>query len=86
MKINRVMRLPCLSDFYLNQFFTPFPVRYPTRSATSYLCWQAVGRWSYFVRLQHSEGVYASSRTPSPRWAIIVFTNCDELHYFRTLA
>ena len=35
--------------------------RNSSRPAEIDLCWQAIGRWSYFEWLQHPEGVHASS-------------------------
>merc|ERR1712095_152841 len=40
------------------------------RSATFDLRWQATGRWSYSLRLQHPEGVYSSLGVASSWWPI----------------
>merc|ERR1712173_143884 len=53
------------------------------------LCWQAVGRWTYFVGLQHSKGVhfafgFAIERRKLKEYSIecvvSVYANSDSIH------
>merc|ERR1712018_341925 len=47
------------------------------RSAEVDLCWQAVGRWSNSLRLQHSEGVNPPSCLASAWWHADFCQNLD---------
>ena len=47
----------------------------PSRSATFDFCWKAIGRWSYFIRLQYPKGINPPFGSSSSWWIINYFSS-----------
>ena len=52
----------CLICYHLICVFNLFPIRNSSWPAKTDLCWQATGRWTYFVWLQHSKGLFGGKQ------------------------